>query len=212
VRQAKVTVILKDRGLSRDTTTGPDGSYKLPSLLPGTCESTVEKEGFKKYVDNYVVLYASDLRRADVQLEVGVTTQQVQVTAQAAVVNTEQTTVTAVIPQTYLDFKARGRWGSGPEFEFYLIGGQGHFSFHSGGFQWSNHGSEGKEVRASMDGIEQNNFGLFRPNAMMTKEVKLQLVNTPAEDQVTGTMQSVSRNGTNDIHGTFVADFSSTLA
>ena len=207
---AKITFLLKDRGFSRNTITGIDGSYELPSLLPGTYSVTVEKAGFKKYTDTSLVLYPLDLRRVDVQLEVGEVTEVIEVTAQGAVVNTEQTALSVTIPQRWIDFKAGGRGSSGPEFEFYTAGGTGHFSFHSGGFQWANHGSEGNETRGSMDGIEQTNLGNFRTNQYMIKDVKLNLVNSPAEFQVTGTMQSVSRSGTNDIHGTVLAQINNT--
>src|SRR5438876_950853 len=65
VPAASVTAVLTDRGLSRNTTTGADGSYEFPGLLPGTYSVTVEKVGFKKYTDNSLVLYPRDLRRLD---------------------------------------------------------------------------------------------------------------------------------------------------
>jgi len=199
-----VTVTSKERGFTRTVVTGPDGSYEIPSLLDGTYTLTAELQGFKKYINENLVLYARDLRRVDIQLQVGEVTQEITVEGQAALINTESASLDIPRPEVWQVFQAGERGQAGmPEFELFKAGQQGHFALGGGGasFIWINHGAHGLEMRGSHDGMEASNLGYFRAPQFAFKETSLHIVNAPAEFQTSGTAQAITRGGTNDFHG-----------
>jgi len=72
-------------------TAGSDSSgiYQLPFVLIGKYTLTVEKEGFKKYEQSGIDLLGGEKAVIDVTLQLGAVTQTVNVTANAAQLNTE---------------------------------------------------------------------------------------------------------------------------
>jgi len=73
---AKVTATQKNTSITRVDTTNGTGQFNVSSIPPGTYTVTVEAPGFKKYVQD-VVLLADQIRDLDVHLQVGEQTQQV---------------------------------------------------------------------------------------------------------------------------------------
>jgi hypothetical protein len=93
------------------TTTGavyPAGSdsagiYQLPFILIGNYTLTVEKQGFKKYVQAGIALVAGQKAVIDITLQLGAVTQTVNVTANAPVLNLESGDRSATISNVRLD-------------------------------------------------------------------------------------------------------------
>jgi hypothetical protein len=83
VSGAKVTVKNTDTGLTREVTTGDDGSYSVPELPIGNYSVTVEKSGFKSAVVSGIHVEISSERRADVALQPGALAQTVEVSGEA---------------------------------------------------------------------------------------------------------------------------------
>src|SRR5690348_13292547 len=77
--QVKATNILTH--LEGTATTGPDGTYTILSLVPGTYTVEAVASGFRKFVDNSVIAYAGDTRRVDIHLQVGTVSETVNVTS-----------------------------------------------------------------------------------------------------------------------------------
>src|SRR5581483_717718 len=69
--------------------TDSSGSYTIPLLQPGQYDLTVEAPGFKQYVVNNVTLEISQAAGIDVKLQVGDVTQTVEVTGEAALLETQ---------------------------------------------------------------------------------------------------------------------------
>src|SRR5215471_9975056 len=88
VANAQVTATNKETGVSTKIVTTSAGTYSFPSLLPGKYSVTVEVSGFKKYVKNDVTVLADQDNVADAQLELGVATETVEVSAGAVQVQT----------------------------------------------------------------------------------------------------------------------------
>jgi len=88
VPNAKVTATLVQRGTTYPAETNDEGFYKLPALDPGNYTLTVEKEGFERSVQTGLSVSVQQNLRVDATLTVGAVTQQVRVTAQAALVDT----------------------------------------------------------------------------------------------------------------------------
>ena len=92
VPDAAVTVRVVSTGVQMAATTYSDGSYSFPSLPIGEYAVTVRATGFKTAEHPGVHVVASEAVTIDFQLEVGETTQSVQVVGQATKVDTTTTT------------------------------------------------------------------------------------------------------------------------
>ncbi len=76
---ARVVITATATGLSQQTTTNNDGQYIFPVLPPGDYQVTIRKEGFIQLTRSGLVLAVSQNARLDVQLQVGSSTQTVEV-------------------------------------------------------------------------------------------------------------------------------------
>ena len=80
---ASVTAINTATGVSTKTTTSSAGNYQVPLLRAGRYEITVEQAGLKRFVQSGIDLEVGQTVRVDVAMQLGQSTQTVQVTAQA---------------------------------------------------------------------------------------------------------------------------------
>ena len=85
---AKVTLTNPALGLQRDTTTLSTGEFEFPALPPGTYSLTIEKQGFSKYEETGLQLLVNNPVTVSVTLRIGSVATVVEVTAQAAAINT----------------------------------------------------------------------------------------------------------------------------
>ena len=85
---ASVTVADVSRGTTASSTTNSEGLFQVNYLLPGTYQVTVEVAGFKKHIQDKVLLQISETRDLAIVLEVGGVQEAVSVTAEGAAVNT----------------------------------------------------------------------------------------------------------------------------
>jgi hypothetical protein len=83
VSGAEVVVRNTAGSLTRTTTTNADGAYVVPALPGGTYDVSVTVKGFQKYTAQAVVLDVAQKARIDVQLTVGVITEEVTVTGES---------------------------------------------------------------------------------------------------------------------------------
>src|SRR5450631_1868347 len=107
---AEVKVTQTDTGAIRTATSNADGSYVLPSLPVGPYTLEVKKPGFATYVQTGIVLQVATNPAIPVTLKVGAVTEQVQVEANAALVETQSTGIGQVIDsQRVVDLPLVGR-------------------------------------------------------------------------------------------------------
>src|SRR6478736_3201551 len=107
---ADVKVTQTDTGAVRTATSNADGSYVLPSLPVGPYTLEVKKAGFATYVQTGIVLQVATNPAIPITLKVGAVTEQVQVEANAALVETQSTGIGQVIDsQRVLDLPLVGR-------------------------------------------------------------------------------------------------------
>src|ERR1017187_10419819 len=97
-------------GAVRTATSGSDGTFTLPDLPIGPWTLEIGKEGFSKYVQSGIILQVDSNPSIDASLKVGSVTERVQVTADAAMVETHSTGVGQVIDQErVVDLPLNGR-------------------------------------------------------------------------------------------------------
>src|SRR4029077_15795237 len=106
-----VTVTEPSKNLRVSSKTSAGGDFLFPGLLPGNFSITIEADGFKKLPRRRITLNANDkLALGDLVLEVGAVTESVEVSAQAAVLQTESVERSATISGTQIsNIEVNGR-------------------------------------------------------------------------------------------------------
>jgi len=110
VASATVTATQTDTGRKTVVTSGPNGAYVFPTLLPTEYMITVNAKGFQTYVQSGLVLQADQSLTVRVRLELGAATQTVQVTTEVPQVDTTSGTLSQVIDEArVVDLPLNGR-------------------------------------------------------------------------------------------------------
>jgi hypothetical protein len=89
-----------DTGLGQTATTNNSGAYSASQLPPGKYTVTVQKQGFKKTVQNNIVLTVSQIATLNVALQVGSVSEQVAVSADMEMINVTTAEISSVVDQT----------------------------------------------------------------------------------------------------------------
>ncbi|MGD0127033.1 MAG: carboxypeptidase regulatory-like domain-containing protein [Terriglobia bacterium] len=110
VPNVKINATQTDTGQVRTTVSGPDGTYVFPDLPVGPYKLEAQLSGFNGYVQNGILLEVSNNISINIALKVGEVMQQVEVTANANMVQTQTTSVAQVMDQTrILELPLNGR-------------------------------------------------------------------------------------------------------
>ncbi len=105
----RVTLRNVDTGITRDITANESGYFFFPLVNPGNYQASVEKAGFKRTSQD-VVVRTGIRSTADFTLELGQTTDSVQVNAQAALLETSTAAVSRNVQQRVItDMPLLGR-------------------------------------------------------------------------------------------------------
>jgi hypothetical protein len=97
VAGARVTLTRAETGDHREITSGAEGYYTFPLLLPGHYSVKVEKEGFDTQNETGIVVETGNVSTVNVSLKVGSTTQTVDVDASVPLLQTETSAVAQVV-------------------------------------------------------------------------------------------------------------------
>src|SRR3974377_499870 len=97
VQNAKVTVTSEETSVEQHTTTNESGNWSVQFLLPGSYHFSVVAEGFKTTGRPGVILQTGDNKTIDVQLQVGATTQTIDVTDEVPLIDTTMATSGTVV-------------------------------------------------------------------------------------------------------------------
>ena len=100
VTGASVKATNEDTNIEASATTSAEGRFLFASLRPGTYRLTAASKGFKQFVSQGLVLQVNQSARVDIQLTVGDVAEQVTVSAEAPVLETETSSRGAVIDHT----------------------------------------------------------------------------------------------------------------
>src|SRR5260370_28804089 len=103
VPEATVDVVNAATNARRTVKRNGQGGYSFPELEPGTYRLTVSKTGFKKVTERNLVLHVADTTALSVQLQVGVSTENVDVEASPVLVETQ----TGAVANTVLGEQVR---------------------------------------------------------------------------------------------------------
>ncbi|MFN7930632.1 MAG: TonB-dependent receptor [Blastocatellia bacterium] len=96
---AKVTVTNTGTGQKREAMTSSTGDFSFPLLDVGVYDLAVEAAGFKQGVRRGVVLEINEKVRVDFALQVGATTELIEITATGTILKTDDATLGQTIEQ-----------------------------------------------------------------------------------------------------------------
>jgi hypothetical protein len=97
---ATVTIVNKDTNLTKDTTSGPDGSYRILNIIPGPYDVKVTLQGFRDVARNNVPIVIGQIARVDVTMEVAAVSETVMVIAESPLLQTDRSDVRTQIRST----------------------------------------------------------------------------------------------------------------
>src|SRR5215831_10579174 len=97
IAAAKVTVHNLETNIVHSTVTGEDGYYRFPLLHVGTYRVTATAAGFRQIDQTGVSLAVGQKARIDFAMQLGESTETVNVTADAPMAETGQATIGAVL-------------------------------------------------------------------------------------------------------------------
>lgn len=99
VAGAQVSVQNQDKGWTRKASTGSDGEYAIPQLPPDRYIITVEMQGFQTEVRRGIKLEVSQETRVDFSMQVGSTMNEINVTGEVPLVQSENASVGSVVDE-----------------------------------------------------------------------------------------------------------------
>ncbi len=210
---AKVTVKSTERGIAQTTTTDGAGVYQVRFLQPGVYDLRVEAQGFKTLVSTSLALTVGQIAIQDVRLEVGAVTEQVAVTGEVSLIETERTQQSNTITRAQIaNLPNVGRAYAN---YIYTLPGVSNsnapraqnpgFTFGTSGFSIG--GSNGRNNLITVDGGENEyGSGQMRNVTLSIDSVQEFQVNRNAFAAEYGftagtAINIVTRSGTNQLHG-----------
>ncbi|HXP89272.1 MAG TPA: TonB-dependent receptor [Bryobacteraceae bacterium] len=210
---AEVKATQTATGLVRTTPTGVDGGFVITNLPVGPYQLEVAKEGFAKYVQSGITLQVGSNPTVEVTLKVGAVNEQVQVEANAALVETRNAGVGAVIDnQRVLELPLNGRQVT----ELIYLSGMATTvngaGLNSGVRNFptvdiSVAGGLANGLTYRLDGGTHNdpynNLNLPLPFPDALQEFKVETSALPAQygHHSAGAVNGVTKSGTNEFHG-----------
>jgi hypothetical protein len=218
---ADVTITNTDTGLTRTIQTDSEGAYLASELPIGTYQVTVKKAGFHEVMVKNVKVEVSTTTRADVPLQVAGGTDVINISANEPVVNTAENNLGGAIQaKQFQELPVSGR-----DFTKMLVlvpgsvGDPSAVSDSPGSFGlFSINGNRGRSNNYLIDGTDMNDGyrnlpainqgGVFgTPSTILPIDAiqEMSIINnTEAEygRSSGGTVNIVTRSGTNTVHGT----------
>jgi len=209
---ANVTITDQNKGTTQTTTTNESGNYSAPHLLPDPYTVKIEAQGFKTEEHRNITVNADSDSRLDLQLQVGSTTEAVEVTAEAPQLKTDRADVaTEFNTRAVEDLPILNR--NFTNFELLAPGtqklGWSHAATENpqGGGQIFVNGQHFSGTGFELDGTDNQDpiLGIIvvNPNLDAITEAKMTTADFDAEfgKAIAGLVTVQTKSGTNDIHG-----------
>ena len=213
---AQVKMIETERGQVHNTVSDSTGRYALPNLPVGPYRLEVSSPGFKTYVQTGIELQVAHNVDIPVVMQIGAVTESIQVSANAALVETKENSIAQVVDQRRIvELPLNGRnltqlltlTGGGTTAPAGDLSGSKNMlgSANSGTFSVA--GSQANGVSYLLDGGDNNdafsNVNLPIPFPDAVQEFNVQTNAVPAQYGLHpgGVVNIVTKSGTNGFHG-----------
>jgi hypothetical protein len=214
LNNVSITVTNQGTNLSTSTVTNDTGRYFLPSLRPGVYTVTATLPGFKKFVDSALTLQVNQAARLDISLTVGDTAEQITVTADAPLLETETSGRGAVIDQRKIvelplngrDYNLLAQLSPGvltPTPRLQSIGFKGVFNVNGNRAFQNAFLLDGVDNTSYSNSFRGGNTQIVQPSIDALQEFKIQTNAYAAEfgRSAGALVNAVIKSGTNALHG-----------
>lgn len=210
VPRVEVTATKTDTDVKRSVMTDASGSYTLPSLPVGPYRLEAASQGFRTYVQTGIVLQVSDDTVINPVLDVGQVSDQVQVEAAAAQVETRNTGISEVMDSTrVVELPLNGRQVT----DLIVLSGAATVSATTSFVR--NYPTVNISVAGGMhngltfllDGASHNdpinglNLPLPFPDALLEFKLETSSLSAQYGQHSAGAVNAVTKSGTNGFHG-----------
>jgi hypothetical protein len=209
VSGVQLTVTNEGTGISFKTRADNSGAYSVPNLQPGTYTVAAANTGFQTTRTTGVQLLASQQLRVNLQLKVGEMQQTISVTAEASLIKTESPTIGGTVSTNQMRELPVAQQsidtvlGLTPGSQTYggtsspNMGGGSHW----GSFNFTINGTQANDFGNGAAAYSYNLGLVSLPPLQSMQEFKVEAYNTNAEYKNLGTVQMVTKSGTNRFHG-----------
>lgn len=210
---ASIKLTSEQTGAVREATSNQEGFYQFLGLNPGSYLLEAEMASFRRYRTAGLVLRVDENVRADIRMEVGAVTEQVEVTAAAAVVDTRSSSLASVVDdRRIVDLPLLNRNVISlasllPGVTQVWAGSNSDSQSMRGGPTMTVNGGRRNQSYEALNGTYFNNpsrnTGLNPPPPDAVQEFRMQTANYSAESgRNAGSIVSVvTKAGTNEFHG-----------
>ncbi len=213
IPSANVSLKSARTGAERKVQSNGDGIYVFVSVDPGPYTLTVEASNFKKYVQSELIISPSETKGLDVALQVGQTTETINISGTAAeeiktetgqrsnTISTDQLNNLSLISRNSTELLRILPGVVAPDSSTYQISGFG------GASDYSVNGQRGSSNSISVDGSRVIDIGcncgsIVSLNNDMVQEVTVLTSNFAAEHGNSGVqINGTTKSGSRDFHG-----------
>jgi hypothetical protein len=209
----EVTVTQTNTQIARMTVSNETGAYALPNLPIGSYRLEASLPGFRKFVQTGIVLEVNGNPTLNVVMEVGQVSEQVEVQANASLVETRQVGVGEVMENArILDLPLNGRNVadlvalSGTATPSPILNGNGgRDPFSAGNFSIA--GGLNSGLNYTLDGASHINafdnsyLTMPFPDALQEFKVETSATGAQTNGKSAGSISLVTKSGTNNFHG-----------
>ena len=213
VSRASITLTNQGTGIEAKTTSGDDGNFTFTNVKIGVYTVTAEAAGFSKASAKDITVNVNARQRVDLTLQVGAVTETVEVTAAAAVLETDTSSRNQLInTKGVIELPLNGRaYSDLALLTTGVLKSPDAFAGREGSFNVN--GLRSTYNNYMLDGIDNNAYGtsnqgfanqVAQPSPDAVAEFKVITNNYSAEYGRSGgaTIDVAMRSGTNNLHGT----------
>ncbi len=214
LRGATIRVTNEATNISASTPSNDSGRYVLPSLRPGVYRVETSLAGFRKQVQSGVTLQVNQTARLDIALQVGDVSEQVTVTAEASLLESETSSRGSVIDQRKMvelplngrDYNQLALLSPGvlaPTPRLTSIGFKGAFNVNGNRAFHNAFQLDGVDNTSYSNSFRGNNIQVVQPSVEALQEFKIQTNAYTAEfgRSAGALINAVIKSGTNQLHG-----------
>lgn len=227
VSGANVTLNNLATGQNRTVTTGGEGLYNFPLLVPGQYKLTIEAQGFKKLVQPSITINVTDNATVENTLEVGVASEMVTVSGGAEAIQTTTSTVgTLLDSKTIVDLPLSTRnytnllalssgasaavnnasnLGKGAE----IISVNGSSEFQNN-YQMDGASINNTTTNSTLETGANGSFGIPNPDSIQEFKIQTSTYDAGYGRNSGANVNVVTKSGTNEFHGTAFEFFRNT--
>ncbi len=212
IADAEVSMTQTGTNLVRTTRSSSSGSYTLPNLPIGPYRFEVKAQGFKSYIQDGIELTVNNNPQIDAAMQIGSTSESVEVSATASMVETKESSVSTLVDQKRIaELPLNGRQATQL---IITLGGAAYGDSGDTGSKTffsstriSVAGGQGNGTAYLLDGADNTdpmsnvNLPIPFPDALQEFSVETSAVSSKFGTHPGATVNAVTKSGTNALHG-----------